>query len=113
MDPAPDPPQKRENTKKNVLNSGDFGGFWCEFRMILAIRIRIIVMDSDPEGYNDTDPHLWMLRHVGANVADALDKKKKSKLNPDGGFSNYEHATHRYTGVYIGLYTHIFAPPSP
>lgn len=46
------------------------------------------------------DWEIEKLRHVGANVADALDKKKKSKLNPDGGFSNYEHATHRkYNGL--------------
>jgi len=40
------------------------------------------------------------LRHVGAEAADALDKRKRSKQNPDGGFSSFEQATFRkYTGL--------------
>jgi len=40
------------------------------------------------------------LRHIGAEDADTLDKRKRSKQNPDGGFSSFEQATFRkYTGL--------------
>eukprot|EP00092_Neocalanus_flemingeri_P009656 GFUD01010397.1.p1 GENE.GFUD01010397.1~~GFUD01010397.1.p1 ORF type:complete len:250 (-),score=96.85 GFUD01010397.1:66-815(-) len=40
------------------------------------------------------------LRNVGADEADALDKRKKSKMNPDEGFSSFENATFRkYAGL--------------
>lgn len=35
------------------------------------------------------------LRTLGADVADALDKRKRSKTNPDQGFSTYEEAAFR------------------
>ena len=35
------------------------------------------------------------LRHLGADVADALDKRKRGKTNPDKGFSTYEEAAFR------------------
>ena len=38
------------------------------------------------------------LRHLGANEADAMEKKRKSKLNPDEGFSSFENATFRKYG---------------
>ena len=37
-------------------------------------------------------------RHLGANEADAMEKKRKSKLNPDEGFSSFENATFRKYG---------------
>ena len=37
-------------------------------------------------------------RHLGANDADAMEKKRKSKLNPDEGFSSFENATFRKYG---------------
>merc|ERR1712192_286446 len=44
------------------------------------------------------DWNIEKLRHLGANEADAIDKKKKSKLNPDEGFSSFENATFRKYG---------------
>ncbi len=35
------------------------------------------------------------LRKLGADVADAIDKRKRSKTNPDQGFSTYEQAAFR------------------
>ena len=35
------------------------------------------------------------LRQLGADVADALDKRKRGKTNPDQGFSTYEEAAFR------------------
>ena len=35
------------------------------------------------------------LRHLGADVAEAIDKRKKNKTNPDQGFSTYEEAAFR------------------
>jgi len=40
------------------------------------------------------------LRNTGADEAEALDKRKKSKMNPDEGFSSFEAATFRkYAGL--------------
>merc|ERR1719342_1201456 len=36
------------------------------------------------------DWEIEKLRNLGADEADALDKRKKSKQNPDEGFSSYE-----------------------
>merc|ERR1712098_224057 len=41
------------------------------------------------------DWHIEKLRHLGANEADAIERKKKAKTNPDEGFSSYENATFR------------------
>jgi len=46
------------------------------------------------------DWEIEKLRNLGADEADALDKRKKSKQNPDEGFSSYEQATFRkYSGL--------------
>ncbi len=54
-------------------------------------------------GFNtDTDPRLLLLffRHIGADEAEAIDKRKRGKQNPDSGFSSFEQATFRkYTGL--------------
>jgi hypothetical protein len=40
------------------------------------------------------------LRHIGADEAEAIDKRKRGKQNPDSGFSSFEQATFRkYTGL--------------
>jgi len=40
------------------------------------------------------------LRHVGADYAEALDKRKRGKMNQDEGFSSFEAATFRkYNGL--------------
>merc|ERR1711892_1408649 len=40
------------------------------------------------------------LRNMAADEADALDKRKRSKMNPDEGFSSFEAATFRkYAGL--------------
>jgi len=40
------------------------------------------------------------LRNLGADEAEVLEKRKKSKMNPDEGFSSFEQATFRkYTGL--------------
>jgi len=44
------------------------------------------------------DWNIEKLRHLGANEADAMEKKRKSKLNPDEGFSSFENATFRKYG---------------
>jgi hypothetical protein len=39
-------------------------------------------------------------RHIGADEAEAIDKRKRGKQNPDSGFSSFEQATFRkYTGL--------------
>ena len=35
------------------------------------------------------------IRHIGAEEAEALDKRRKAKQNPDSGFSSFEQATFR------------------
>jgi len=46
------------------------------------------------------DWEIEKLRHVKADIAEALDKKKRSKQNADQGFSSFEQATFRkYTGL--------------
>merc|ERR1712098_568010 len=46
------------------------------------------------------DWEIEKLRNLGADEADALDRRKKSKQNPDEGFSSYEQATFRkYSGL--------------
>jgi pre-mRNA-splicing factor SYF2 len=44
------------------------------------------------------DWNIEKLRHLGANEADAIEKKKKAKQNPDEGFSSFENATFRKYG---------------
>merc|ERR1712059_108841 len=40
------------------------------------------------------------LRHVGADEADKLDKRKRSKMSPDEGFASFEQSTFRkYDGL--------------
>lgn len=46
------------------------------------------------------DWEIEKLRHIGADEAEAIDKRKKGKQNPDSGFSSFEQATFRkYTGL--------------
>jgi len=44
------------------------------------------------------DWNIEKLRHQGANEAEAIEKRKKAKLNPDEGFSSFENATFRKYG---------------
>jgi len=51
------------------------------------------------------DWEIEKLKHVTADQAEALDKRKRSKMNPDGGFSNFEHATYRkYNGLVSNIH---------
>jgi len=46
------------------------------------------------------DWEIEKLRNIGADDAEALDRRKKAKHNPDEGFSSYEQATFRkYSGL--------------
>jgi len=46
------------------------------------------------------DWEIEKLRHVGADEAEKLDKKKRSKMNPDEGFASFEASTFRkYDGL--------------
>jgi hypothetical protein len=46
------------------------------------------------------DFFLLFFRHIGADEAEAIDKRKRGKQNPDSGFSSFEQATFRkYTGL--------------
>jgi hypothetical protein len=39
--------------------------------------------------------NFFICRHIGAEEAEAIDKRKKAKQNPDSGFSSFEQATFR------------------